>query len=409
MVDLVLDAIQSVRMYKLRFLLASAGVFWGALMLTYLTEIVGAARRHYESEIEEVGARLVYVFPGFVTKAAIGERGARPVALEVDDMSHVEAFDSVAGVDPSIELDAVVRHGGRTRLLTVFGVSEAAADVRGFAAEQGRFLSRIDVGSRARVAFLGAKAAQRIFGRRDVVGRTLQIDSLVFRVVGVAAPKGRQIIDVTGQDDEAVLIPYTTLVRWFKRDERLEHLLYRARTREESWDTLRHVRQAIALQHHFDPNSGDSLTFFNTEEPLTIVRSLFGALSLFASCAGLSTLLIGSVGVMNIMLVVARERTREIGVRKAIGATDGAILRLFFLEGAMVASFAAILGCVTAILLFEITIVMLPGDAPLARASAADLAVALASVCVLASTAVASAVLPAYRAARTSPAEALRT
>ncbi len=87
------------------------------------------------------------------------------------------------------------------------------------------------------------------------------------------------------------------------------------------------------------------------------------------------------------------------------GRPPGAILRLFFLEGAMVASFAAILGCVTAILLFEITIVMLPGDAPLARASAADLAVALASVCVLASTAVASAVLPAYRAARTSPAQ----
>jgi putative ABC transport system permease protein len=408
-VDLLIATLRSLRAHALRFGLTSLGILWGAFMLTYLSASLEGTDRHFTDQLETTGPKIVVAWPGNVIKDRVGERGARPVDLDNDDIPRLANIQRIESASQDLMLySQIVRAGRRTKLLNVTGASPATAAIRNFAVAEGRFLSPTDVERNARVVFLGAVAARRLFGHEPAVGRTLQIESVRFRVVGIAAPKGDQLIGINGDDDTAVLVPYTAAQRWLLRSDRVGRIVFAPVTREESWAAIRGVREVLGLHHHFHPDVDTAVSFFNVHEVMQIIHTLFFGLRIFLVSAGVITLLVGAVGVMNIMLVVVGERTSEIGLRKAVGGSSRAIFLQFLAEAAAVCGLSGLLGAAMGVGLVQIVARYLPAEGPLSSMPILEPVTVAVIISALVAVGIVAGIVPALRAARIAPSEALR-
>jgi putative ABC transport system permease protein len=407
--DLLRDTLRSLSAHKLRFALTSLGITWGAFVLTYLTASMQGFDAHFTRELEEAGPKIVLMWPGAVLKNRVGERGARSVEIKNKDVRALDALVSIESAAPDFSIwSQIVRAGGRTKLFKVDGISDVSAPIRSLVPREGRFFTRTDVERDARVAYLGAVAAQRLFGDSPAVGKTLQIESVRFRVIGVNVAKGDQMIGVNGWDDWAVFIPYTTAQRWLTHTDVLEQVVFAPTTKEGSWEAVRSTRETLGLRHDFAPDLDTALSFFNVQEILQIVRTLFLGLRLFLVSAGAVTLLVGAVGVMNVMLVVVGERTNEIGLRKAVGASDRAIFMQFLAEAAAVCGLSGVAGTALGIGFTKLVSSAVPAGAPLSNVTVLDPFTISVMVIALVAVGVVAGIVPAIRASRIPPADALR-
>ncbi|MEE9608484.1 MAG: ABC transporter permease [Myxococcota bacterium] len=408
--DLLQSTFRSLRAHALRFGLTSLGIVWGAFMLTLLSGTSAGFVQHFETELQEVGPKLVLVWPGSVIKNRVGERGARPVELDNDDVARLRQLHSVEDMAPDIVLwSQIVRAGRRTKLLTVNGGDEETLRIRNFEIAQGRFLTKTDVERAARVAFLGPQAAERLFGAAPALGRTIQIESQRFRVIGVSVAKGEQLLHINGRDDLAVIIPYTTAQRWFTHTERLEQVILASVTPEGSVDAITHTRQLLGLHHDFDPDLDTAISYMNVYEALVDIYASLDALRLFLVFAGIITLMVGAVGVMNIMLVVVGERVNEIGLRKAVGGTSRAVFVQFLAEATAVCGVSGVLGAALGVGGAQLLGALSPPGTATSSPPLLDPVTVLAIVGSLVAVGIVAGVVPAVRAARVDPAQALRS
>ncbi len=407
--DIWLSTLRSLRAHPVRFGLTSSGILWGAFMLTFLSGTMEGFNRHFQRELTEAGPKIVILFPGFVYKDRVGERGARPVEIDTDDVDRIAQLESVEDTDPDIVLwSQVVRAGRRMKLLHVNGGNEQTARIRNMVVAEGRFLTPTDVERGARVAFLGPLAAERLFGREPAVGRRIQIESQSFRVIGISEPKGEQLVHVHGLEDLAVIIPYTTAQRQFTHTEKLRRLAFTPKTPEGTFEAVRHTRQLMGLRHDFDPDLKTAVSFMNLYEALQDIYGMQAALRVFLISAGVITLLVGAIGVMNIMLVVVGERVNEIGLRKAIGGTSRAIFAQFLAEAAAVCGGPGLLGMGLGVAATQLVGAISPPGSATASPPVLDPVTVASLVASLIAVGLVAGVAPALRAARVPPAEALR-
>ena len=406
--ELLSEVLRSIGAHKLRFLLTSLGVTWGALMLTFLSAQIGTMNQHFRHELEEIGPKLVMMGRGVVPHARVGERMSRELDLEPQHVERIEALAVVEHASPSIELfNTVVRHGRRTKLLEVVGWDEDGALIRNIGLAEGRFLNRGDIAAARRVAVLGPEARRRLFGDAPALGETLALNGLRFRVIGVSDEKGTQLSNVGNPDDQLVIIPYTTAQRMFQQNDNVYELVLTATTREQSQAAIDAVRGLVSLHEHFDPSTDTSMWAMNYWETLKTLFGMFTALQLFFVIAGLVTLFVGAMGVMNMMLVVVGERTWEIGLRKALGARSRDVFLQFLLEAVIVSGAAGLLGTAGGIAALQLTKgAFARGGISLTGWPDPLTTVAITGSLVL--VAIVAGVMPALRAARISPAEALR-
>jgi putative ABC transport system permease protein len=360
-------------------------------------------------EIEEVGPKLVYLGGGVVLDERIGARAARVVELEAEDVARVESLASVEAATPNVMLrNEPVRRGRRSKLLNVAGYDHDAGGMRNLVAAEGRFLSPLDVERGARVAFLGPEARRRLFGDEPAVGGRIAIGSQLFTVVGVGVSKGEQLTNVGNPDDQLVVVPYTTALRWLQRSDVVHEFMLAPRVRERGADSIRGARTVVGLHHGFDPSQDTALWAGDMWDVLKLIYGMFYALQAFFVVAGTITLLVGAVGVMNIMLVVVGERTAEVGLRKALGARGRDVFLQFLLEALAVAGLASALGVGGGLLLLRaVAPAFARGGIQLSAAPDALTIAAVAGALVL--VALVAGVAPALRAARVPPAEALRS
>ena len=409
LLDLLLQTARSLRAHALRFSLTSLCIFWGAAMLTFLSASATGTEQGFRQQLARTGPKIVWVMPGVIVKDRVGERGARPLELEVEDVERVARLDIAEQTSVDNELwNRLVRAGRRTKLLEVSGLDAAGAEIRNFQAAAGRMFLPFEVERGTRVAFLGADSAERLFGRAPAVGKTIHIDSVPFRVVGVAERKGDQLIYFGAADDRLVLVPRTAARRWLSRSDVIQKFLVAPRTREESELAIQGVRSVLSLHHAFEPTSELALAFVNVKEISGILDALFLGLRIFLVGVGLVTLLVGAVGVMNIMLVVVGERIQEIGLRKAVGASNRAVFALFLAEAMAVSTLSGVLGGATGIGLIELVARTMPAGARNISPPLLDLESTGLVVVSLILVGMVAGFLPALRAARVAPAESLR-
>ena len=407
--DLLLSTFRSLRAHALRFFLTSLGIVWGAFLLIYLTAAMEGADDHFTRELEETGPKIVIGFPGSVIKNRVGERGARRVELEIEDIERLQKIQMLEDVAPEANLwNQIIRANGRTKLLTVNAVTERSDEIRSLQPALGRFITQTDVERSARVAYLGDVASTRLFGNEPPIGRTIQIESIRFRVIGVNQAKGDQMIGVNGWDDWVIFIPYSTAQRWFVKHDRVEELIFAPVSRDESWAAIREVREVLGLHHGFDPDLDTAIGFFNVHDIMQILHTIFFGLRFFLVSAGVITLLVGGIGVMNIMLVVVGERTNEIGLRKAVGASSRAIFVQFLAEATAVCVLSGLLGGALGIGFTRIVAIFRPAGTTLVSAPVISWFAVVAVVISLVLVGIIAGVIPAVRAARVPPAEALR-
>jgi putative ABC transport system permease protein len=408
-VDLFLATLRSLRAHALRFGLTSLGIVWGAFLLTFLTASMRGTERHFTRELEEAGPKVVVLWPGSVLESRVGERGARPVELDGDDVERLRSLGSIESASPDLKLwSQIVRANRRTRIFAVNGVGSEAAGIRSLQPAQGRFLSELDVSRDARVAFLGATVGERLFGTEPALGRRIRIEGVSFEVVGVGEAKHDQMIGVNGWDDRIVFVPWTTAQRWLLRSDEVGQISFAPLRRDASRDAIRDAREILALHHDFAPDLDTALSTFDIRESLGIVFTLFTAFRIFLLTAGTVTLLVGAVGVMNIMLVVVGERSAEIGLRKALGATDRAIFAHFLAEASAVCAASGVAGALLGIGLVKLVAALSPPESPLASPPILDPFAVCVVVGSLVLVGIVAGVLPALRAARIPPADALR-
>lgn len=407
--DLLAETLRSLRAHAFRFLLTSLGIAWGAFMLTFLSAQMAGTDSHIRRELEELGEKTVFMGAGVVLKNRVGERSSRLVELEEEDLQRIDSLASVENVTPNLEIwSQIVRAAGRTKVLHVVGVNERADRVRNMRAARGRFLTRLDMQRSARVAFLGPDAATRLFGARDPLGQSVQIDSIGFRVVGIAEAKGEQLINTGNRDDLIVFLPYTAVQRWLTRNDQVREMIFSPVLRENGDATIVNIRQVLAPHHGFAYGNETALWFGNMWDTLQVIFAMMMAMRVFLYGAGLVTLLVGAVGVMNIMFVAVGERTHEIGLRKAVGARSRDVFVQFLAEAAVVSLVASGVGCAIGLALVHAFLAAQRAQGQVAGEVVVDPLTISVLLFALAATAIVAGVLPARAAANIPPSEALR-
>jgi putative ABC transport system permease protein len=384
-------AFAALRANRMRSALTMLGVIIGVAAVVALVGIGTGAKQEVEQQVEGLGSNLLLVVPGRL------DVGATP-SLSRMTLDDVEAVTRVVGdrsrVAVTVNSGETVRAGNRSQFTSVLGVLETTPQVFVRTLGRGSYLSRTDVDTARRVAVLGATVARQLFGERDPVGRQITVAGVRFRVVGVFDALGQSLgID---RDDE-VHVPVTTAHRLFGTN-RIDGLAVKAPDRERI-DALSTAIVAELTRRHPD----SEFSAVTQEQILGVLGDILGVLTgVLAAIAGIS-LLVGGVGVSNIMLVSVRERTREIGLRKAVGARPRDIGVQFLLEAVLLTALGGVAGIALGVGAALLVDRLSPVPAAITWWS---LALAFG---VSAAVGIVFGVVPAQRAGRLDPVVALRS
>ncbi|MGE0101479.1 MAG: ABC transporter permease [Blastocatellales bacterium] len=341
--EVFLQSIQSLVSQRVRALMTMTGIAWGIVAVVMLM----AYGNGFHNAIE-VGFRrafssgTVVVWPGQTSMQAGGERAGKKIFLKEDDLEPIRQLGSVKYVSPEYVETLPITFELKQTSSTVRGVSPEYGLMRNEEAEFGRFINAEDVDKRRRVAFIGSEVAKKLFGNSPALGETIRIKGLSFDVVGVMTQKVT-ISNYYSPDKYCVFVPYTTIKQLFNQNF-VDNLVFQSMSPSVHDQALKQVREVLGSRHGFNPKDERALTFNDSVENMRMISGITGGLKIVLSIIGALTLMIGGIGVMNIMLVTVTERTREIGVRKALGAKRRHILTQFLLEAMFITFFGGLLG-----------------------------------------------------------------
>ena len=393
-----------------RMLLTVVAIGWGTLSIVMLLSFGEGMKRAFHKGTRGMGENIGVLWPGSTTKAYAGMGSGRTISFQDDD------GEMLVGRIPS--LAAVSREYARRRGLTV-GTKTVNARVRGVDPSfgpirnhvpqpGGRFINEQDVKQKRRVIFLGEELAQDLFGSQDVVGRELEINQSVFTVIGVAQKKTMMGM-YSGPDKNQSIIPASTF-RGMYSDARVENFIYLPTSLETADLAKAEIYRVLAAKYRFDPEDRRALSIWDTRENQRITDNIALGIQIFLGLLCALTLFVGGMGVANIMYAVVKERTREIGIKMALGAKARQVMAPFVLESMVITGAGGVLG--TGVSLSIITIIaMLPlqGDAfDLMGIPTFSPGIAIATSLILGAVGMFAGYFPARRAASINPAESLR-
>jgi putative ABC transport system permease protein len=345
-------ALRSLLAQKLRTLLTMLGIIIGTGAVIGLVSVGRGAQASIASQIQGLGSNLIFVFPGnFTTPANIRAIPRDKLTLkDAEAIADLALTGVVAGVAPKTSVAGFLVYQGTNVAQRVLGTTPEYEAVDNREVEYGLFFSKTELDSATRVVVLGAQTAQTLFGDAEsAVGQSLRLNKLPFVVVGVFKEIGG--MDYLGPRDNAAVIPITTLIRVFKSDHAVADSSNRVDIIDVSADDARSIDAAIAKiqillreRHRIKSNAPDDFTVASQKDILGILTQITDILTLFLSVIAGISLLVGGIGIMNIMLVSVTERTREIGIRKAVGAKRSDILMQFLVESVVLSFSGGALG-----------------------------------------------------------------
>jgi putative ABC transport system permease protein len=388
-------AIDALRANKLRAILTSLGVIIGSASIVLVVTIALTSQKFVIGQIEGIGSNLVWV--ELINAGTVGQ----PLSYEltVDDMAEIKAtVPGVTEVAGTRELHQSVVVGGRERPVNLIGVTEGYQAIRRLVILRGRYFDASDMETRSKVCLVTKQVADRVFGFENPIGGSIRMGELSFTVIGVF----RERVDTFGLSeikDESVIIPLT-LMRYYTGVDVLRVLYAQA---ERSEDVPAVERQMARVLHSRHPAAAE-YDVQTLAAILSAAKNISLALTIVLLLIALIALLISGIGIMNIMLVTVKERTREIGIRKAIGAAHREIMYQFLIEAFLISGGGAVIGILIGLAIPAAVQPLLPGNL---RVPVSGLSV-LAAFLVSCSTGLLFGYLPANQAARLQPIESLR-
>jgi putative ABC transport system permease protein len=397
---------------KLRTFLTMFGIAWGVGSLLVLVGLGEGFRSGQRRNLSTFGNDVVMMWNGTIPAVANQHTGMRPYQLTLRDEADLRGLPQFRAVTAMLirgDLYAVSAYSNTSG--QVMGVEPNYAEVRFVPMDEGRFIDANDVLEHRRVVVLGLKSAQLLFPGRPILGESININDISFRVIGKVGSISRGNND---SDNQKFYVPLTTMQELFAMKgeniarDAVSSIQYQPTLKGDTSEAAPAAHYVIARNHGFDASLKDAFEEWDTIQEEKTIGAIFNAMDVFLGGVGVVTLGLGAVGIINIMLVSVTERTREIGILKAIGATRSAILAQFFWEGIFLTGISGVIGVVLSgafmFLLDHFFTGKVPGfDPPRLVPWSAALAIGSLTVC-----GIAAGLYPASKAAALDPIEALR-
>jgi len=401
----IFEALESLNGNKMRSGLTVLGIVIGVAAVIAMLAVGRGAEASITGSISGIGTNLLFVFRGDMNGSI---RNPKPLTLgDVDALADKFAVPSVEAVAPALQGSAVVSFGGEQVSAELYGVTPEYFSARNYLITEGEYIVEEHLLGRASVVLLGPDVAEEIFGHSDgVTGETVRIEGQPFRVLGVLESKGGGMF---GSQDRVAVIPFTTAqARLIRRstNDRVDIIFIQAVDSESVPQASEEIAQILRTRHR-TPIGADDFTVFTQEDMLNTASSITGILTIFLGGIAAISLLVGGIGIMNIMLVSVTERTREIGLRKALGARKRDILIQFLTESSLLSLIGGIVGIgfgwFIAFIVRQIAVATGTDFSPVIGADAILLATLFS-----AAVGLFFGIYPASRAANLEPVEALR-
>lgn len=332
---------------KMRSILTMLGIIIGVAAVIALVSIGNGVKQDIQNSISSLGSNLLMVMPGAPRTPGVRPSVGSMKSLKVSDYEAIAKLDGVKAASPMTNGSYVVIYQNKNWTTSVSGVSYNYLDVNNWSMKSGRFLSEKNVQNRERVAVVGKTVVKNLFGDEDPVGAEIRVKNIPFRIIGVLNSKGSGAM---GNDqDDMVIIPYTTAM---ERVEGVDYLrmIYVVGKDENGIDRLQSdIENLLRVRHGIKDTNLDDFNIQNMNSIMETMEETTGTLTLFLGAVAAISLVVGGIGIMNIMLVSVTERTREIGVRKALGATYSVIVTQFLIEAVVISLMGGIIGIILGI------------------------------------------------------------
>ncbi len=334
-----------IRVQKLRAFLTMFGIIWGTVTIIVLVSFGLGFKKQSMINMHGMGENISVLFPNRTTKPFQGFGIGRGIRLTEDAAAVVAAkVRDIQTITPEyIRMGTPVRYGNNITNPGITGIYPIYRDMRHvYPAAGGRFIDSLDVIGRKRVVLLGDEVKKFLFGDKEALGRTVFVGETPFTVIGVMEPKGQNSSYYT-RDQDRIFIPAPTYTAIFGSPY-ITDIVYKASDPSRTADVEQGVREALGEKYRFDPADKDAIFIWNTADFERILQYITIGFTVFLGIIGSFTLGVAGLGVANIMFIVVRERTKEIGVKRAVGAKRSTILMQFFAETFMIVGLGAGIG-----------------------------------------------------------------
>jgi putative ABC transport system permease protein len=333
-------ALRAMASNKLRSLLTMLGVIIGVGAVVAMVAIGQGARQNVQQQVQALGSNLLTVFAGTANIGGVS-RGEQVINLTTDDAEAIRQVPGVVGVSSEFFRSVQVVYRNQNTNTAVNGVTPEYQTVRNFRVERGAFVSDDDIRSRAKIAVLGRTVATQLFGDADPIGQSIKIRGITFTVVGVMEEKGATAFT---DRDNVVLVPLTTAQRRLYGVTHVRQINVQVASQEEMAETQGAITELLRTRHKLAPNQDNDFQIRNQADVLQALTSVSQTMTTLLGGVAAVSLIVGGIGIMNIMLVSVTERTREIGIRKAVGARRRDVLLQFLVEAVALSVTGGLMG-----------------------------------------------------------------
>jgi len=347
LLNIIRVAFRALQRNKMRAALTMLGIIIGVSAVVAMVSIGQGAQATVQAQIDSIGTNLLFVTAGAQNvggvRSGTGDTGTN--TLTVDDLEAIKReVPSVSMVTPTVNARGQLVAGNMNWNTSIQGVSEEYPEVRKWTVQSGSFFTDGDIRTAARVLVVGQTIADNMFAGTDPIGQTIRVQNLPFRVVGVMARKGQ---DPQGRDqDDVAFTPYTTVQKKILGSPRLQIAYVSAVSPDATYTAQQQISELLRQRHKLGPNEPDDFTVRNMSDIAQAANETNNTMTMLLACIAGVSLLVGGIGIMNIMLVSVTERTREIGIRMAIGARSSAVRSQFLIESVVLSLTGGLFGII---------------------------------------------------------------
>jgi putative ABC transport system permease protein len=414
LIELFRQTYSSISAHKMRSFLTMFGIIWGIASVILLVGLGRGFSRDQKERLKSIGTDIAIIWGGRTSTEAGGYVAGRPIRLNVDDAIAIknECY-LIKTVSPELRRGVSEVSAFNAANRPVRGVWPEYQRFRSLKVSEGRLMSDADEQYSNRVVVLGVEAATQLYPGKPAVGAILAMNGVPYTVIGVLEKKKQNGSYGSGPDNTQLFVPYSSMARDFPPPERpwiqrgwINNLVVEVADPEDHEEAVKQVYRVLGRRHHFEPTDKDALWVWDTLQGSKLTQRIFGVMTMFFGAVALMTLLLGGIGVMNIMLVSVTERTREIGVRKALGASAKDISRQFLTEAAIITTVSGILGLIGGVgICVAMSLIPMPDFIPHPVISPGAIVISLMTLSLIT---IAAGMYPAQRAAALTPVECLR-
>lgn len=345
-------AIKALYANKMRTILTMLGIIIGVASVITMVSIGQGVSKSVESNIASLGTNLLTISPSTLKSGGVYQSGMSVQTLTVSDCDAIgDECPLIAYASPMVRRNMQVVCGNQNWNTVVYGVSYNYGNIRNWEVDQGEFLSDQDVKGSAKVCVIGTTVAENLFAGESPIGQVIRVQKVPFRVVGVLQEKGT---GMGGDQDDCIMVPYTTALSRISRMKYIQSIVCSIANEDETEDAISEITALLRQRHRLQDNDEDDFTIRSQADIAETMAQTTGMLTLFLSAIAFISLLVGGIGIMNIMLVSVTERIREIGIRMALGARGSDVLRQFLFESMALSLLGGTIGIISGIILSQI-------------------------------------------------------